>query len=54
MHIFEAEDDETAASLAFSLSMLGNVRTETLRAFSREEIEKILEDVHTPYDLIHG
>ncbi len=33
VHIFEAPDDETAAAMAFSLGVVGNVRTETLRAF---------------------
>jgi len=51
VHIFEAPDDETAATLAFSLGTLGNVRCETLRAFDIDEMEKILEGVYTPYDL---
>jgi uncharacterized protein with GYD domain len=40
--IVEAPDDETAARLALSLSSLGNVRTETLRAFSEEQYRKIV------------
>lgn len=52
VHIFEAPDDDTAAAMAFSLGVLGNVRTETLRAFEIDEMEKILEDVYTPYDLV--
>ena len=53
VHILEAPDDETAAALVFSLGALGNVRTETLRAFSGEEMEGILEKVQSPYDLLH-
>lgn len=52
VHIFEAPDDEKAAALAFSLGALGNVRTETLRAFDIDEMEKIVEDVYTPYDFV--
>ncbi len=40
--IVEAPDDETAAKLALAISSLGNVRTETLRAFSEEEYRKII------------
>jgi len=52
VHIFEAPDDETAATLAFSLGAMGNVRTQTLRAFDIDEMEKILEGVYTPYDFV--
>lgn len=54
VHILEAPDDETAASMAFSLGALGNVRTETLRAFDREEMEAIIDRVQTPFDLLKG
>jgi uncharacterized protein with GYD domain len=40
--ICDARDDETASALAFSLGALGNVRTQTLRAFSQPEIAAIL------------
>jgi len=40
--IFEAPDDETAAKAAVSIGMLGFVRTQTVRAFTEEEIKKIL------------
>jgi uncharacterized protein with GYD domain len=53
VHIIQAPDEKTAASLAFSLSALGNVRTHTLPAFTLQEMnEEILEKVQTPYDLI--
>jgi uncharacterized protein with GYD domain len=40
--ICEAPDDETASTLAFSVGALGNVRTQTLRAFSPAEMGAIL------------
>jgi uncharacterized protein with GYD domain len=39
----EAPDDETATALSLSVASLGNVRTQTLRAFSRDEIDAILK-----------
>ena len=36
----EAPDDVTASSLLYSVGALGNIRTETLRAFSRQETEE--------------
>ena len=43
--ILDAPDDETAALLLLSLSKLGNVRTQTLLAFGRDEIQSILSKV---------
>lgn len=40
--IFEAPDDETATAAMLSLSSQGNVRTTTARAFSADEIEKVV------------
>ena len=40
--ICEAPDDETATALALGLGALGNVRTQTLRAFSQEDMGTIL------------
>ena len=40
--IFEAPDDETAASVLLAADMLGNIRTQTMRAFTAPEMEKIL------------
>lgn len=37
--------DEAAAALGMSLGSLGNVRAETLRAFSGDEISRVLEKV---------
>jgi uncharacterized protein with GYD domain len=41
----EAPDDETVTAFAVSMGALGNIRTQTLRAFSAEEMNKILEKV---------
>ena len=55
VHIIEAEDEKTAASLAMSSLALGNVRTHTLPAFTLEEMtEEILPKVQTPYDLLRA
>lgn len=40
--LFEAPDDEVAAALSLQVSSLGNVRTTTSRAFSAEEVKKII------------
>jgi uncharacterized protein with GYD domain len=39
--IVDAKDESAAMSLSLSLAALGNVRTETLRAFSAAEMAKI-------------
>ena len=41
--ILEASDEATAAALGLSLGSLGNVRSETLRAFSTDEISRVLK-----------
>jgi uncharacterized protein with GYD domain len=46
--ILEAPDDETAAKLALALSSTGNTKTETLRAFSFDEFEKMVATLPTP------
>ena len=40
--IIEAPDDETVAKLAIAIGSLGNVRTETLRAYTKDEFAKII------------
>lgn len=46
VHIIEAADGKTAASLAMSSLALGNVRTQTLPAFTLEEMrEEILPKI---------
>jgi uncharacterized protein with GYD domain len=43
--VLEAPDDETASAFAAKLGSLGNVKTQTMRAFGRQEIEKILAKI---------
>lgn len=40
--VTEVPDDETYAAIGLQLGSLGNVRTQTLRAFDRSEFEKII------------
>jgi uncharacterized protein with GYD domain len=40
--VVEAPDELSATALNLSLSALGNIRTESLRAFSSEEMMKIV------------
>lgn len=41
--VFEAPDEASATAIMLSGGTLGSVRTETLRAFDAEEMDKILE-----------
>ncbi|MBC8425875.1 GYD domain-containing protein [bacterium] len=52
VHFFEAESDTAAATFAYTLSALGNVRTNTMRAYSIDEMKELVDNVETPYDLI--
>ena len=40
--VIEAPDDETMSAFALKVGSLGNVKGQTLRAFRRNEMEKIL------------
>jgi uncharacterized protein with GYD domain len=40
--LFDAPDEETITALALALGQSGNVRTEILRAFTREEMKSVL------------
>lgn len=40
--VFEAPDDASMTALGLALGSAGNVRTQTLRAFARDEMERIL------------
>lgn len=40
--VSEGPDDETAMRVAIATAMQGNVRTTTLKAFSEDEMEKIV------------
>jgi len=41
--VAEAPDDETITRMTLELGILGNVKTETLRAFSAQEMNQILK-----------
>jgi uncharacterized protein with GYD domain len=41
--VAEAPDDETMTALMLKLSLLGNVKSQTLRAFRAKEMEAILQ-----------
>lgn len=43
--VFEAPDDETATALVLDLGSKGNVSTQTMRAFSAQEMDKILSKI---------
>jgi uncharacterized protein with GYD domain len=43
--IAEADDDLAATALSLSVASLGNVRTQTLRAFDTADMEKIIAKV---------
>ncbi len=43
--IIEAPDETAVAAFGLSLAGAGNVRSQTLRAFTRDEMEKILSKV---------
>ena len=43
--VAEMPDDESVTALAVAIASQGNVRTETLRAFSADEMELILQKV---------
>ena len=40
--LVDAPDDQAIAAFLFSLGSLGNVRTQSLKAFEADEIERIL------------
>ncbi|WP_114973613.1 GYD domain-containing protein [Rhodoferax ferrireducens] len=40
--MIEAPDDNSATAFALAIGMAGNIRTQTLRAFTREEMNAIL------------
>lgn len=41
--IYEAPDDASMSALALALGAAGNVRGQTLRAYSREEMDAVLK-----------
>jgi uncharacterized protein with GYD domain len=43
--VLEAPDDQTVSAFAAKLGSLGNVKTQTMRAFRREEMEAVLAKI---------
>lgn len=43
--VIEAPDEASASALGLSVGKLGNIRSQTLRAFPAEEMAKILDKV---------
>jgi len=43
--IFEAPDDAAMTALSLTIASAGNVRTQTMRAFSRDEVNGVLAKV---------
>lgn len=43
--IFEAPDDKTMAKAVLAMGLAGNVRTETLRAFTEDEFKEIINEL---------
>jgi uncharacterized protein with GYD domain len=43
--LFEAPDDETMSAFMLKIGSLGNVKSQTLRAFRRSEMEGILAKI---------
>ncbi|HXF54614.1 MAG TPA: GYD domain-containing protein [Hyphomicrobiaceae bacterium] len=43
--VFEAPNDEAMTAFALSVAKLGNVKTQTLRAFSPSDMQAILQKV---------
>ena len=41
--VLDLPDDETTSAFALSLAMAGNIRTETMRAYTAEEMQRILQ-----------
>jgi uncharacterized protein with GYD domain len=47
------ETEQQAMAHSFSLSSFGNVKTQTFRALTKEEVEPVLEMVDDPDMLLH-
>ena len=43
--VFDAPDDAAMTALGMTIGSAGNVRTETMRAFSRDEMQAVLAKV---------
>jgi uncharacterized protein with GYD domain len=40
--VVDAPDDESIAALLFSIGSLGNIRTQSLKAFEADQVERII------------
>jgi uncharacterized protein with GYD domain len=40
--ITEAQDEQSAAAFSYAISALGNVRTQSLRAFTKDEVSAVV------------
>lgn len=52
VHIFEAKDDDAAAAFGYTLSALGNVRTNIMRGFTADEMDEVIANVLSPYSAL--
>jgi uncharacterized protein with GYD domain len=43
--VFDAPDDETMSAFMLKIGLLGNVKSQTMRAFRRNEMEEILAKI---------
>ena len=41
--LFDFPDDETASAAALAVGMAGNARTQTMRAYTAEEMQRIIQ-----------
>jgi len=41
--VFEMPDDESFSALALTVALSGNVRTESMRAYTAEEMQRIIQ-----------
>ncbi|MFH1374141.1 MAG: GYD domain-containing protein [bacterium] len=54
IHIFEVNKEEDAMAHSYSLSTLGNVKTQTYRAYRKEEIDPVMKSIFNPFDLLNA
>ena len=54
IHLFEVDNEDDAMAHSYSLSALGNVRTQTYRAYTRDEIQPVMNNVFNPYHLLNS
>ena len=52
IHIFEVKNEDEAMAHSMSLTSFGNVKTQTFRAYTKDEIEPILKSIPAPSELL--